>query len=200
MKAATDAQATGAAKLAESRDEQADRRDDATAHGHRMAALTSQLEAAEERLKDLDRQQARLEADKGDADRLTRDAATALAKLERELAEGEERLTADEKRRPAVAAALDDADRNLRQAELALAKATADQAGVEAEWRVADAELSQARQRLARIEAEVRRQEELAAHERKVRLHLLKSNFLTPRTLRDVRCQVLQVALLGRVA
>ena len=49
-----------------------------------------------------------------------------------------------------------------RQAELALAKATADQAGVEAEWRVADAELAQAGQRLARIEAEVRRQEELA--------------------------------------
>jgi len=127
-----------------------------------MAALTSQLEAAEDRLKDLDRQQQRLEEDRGDADRLTKDAAAALARLERELAEGEERLAADEKRRPLVAAALDDADRNLRQAELALAKATADQAGVEAEWRVADAELSQARQRLARIEAEVRRQEELA--------------------------------------
>ena len=36
------------AALAEAREEQADRRDDASAHGHRMAALTSQLEAAEQ--------------------------------------------------------------------------------------------------------------------------------------------------------
>ena len=162
MKAAQEAQHASAQALTMARDELADRRDDASAHGHRMAALTSQLEAAEERLKDLDRQQQRLEEDRGDADRLTKDAAAALARLERELAEGEERLAADEQRRPLVAAALDNADRNLRQAELALAKATADQAGVEAEWRVADAELSQARQRLTRIEAEVRRQEELA--------------------------------------
>lgn len=163
MAEAQQAQHQAAAALAEARDELADRRDDASAHGHRMAALTSQLEAAEERLKDLDRQAARLEADKGDADRLTRDAAAALARLERELAEGEERLAADEKRRPMIAAALDDADRNLRQAELALAKATADQAGVEAEWRVAEAEVAAAAQRLARLEAEARRQEDLQA-------------------------------------
>lgn len=162
MKAAQDAQHSSANALAEARDELADRRDDASAHGHRMAQLTSQLEAAEERLKDLDRQHQRLEEDRGDADRLTKDAAAALAKLERELADGEEQLAADEKRRPIVAAALDDADRNLRQAELALAKATADQAGVEAEWRVAEAELAQAQQRLSRLDAEARRQAELA--------------------------------------
>ena len=163
MKEAQDAQHQAAQALAEARDELADRRDDASAHGHRMAQLTSQLEAAEERLKDLERQRTRLEEDRGDADRLTRDAAAALAKLERDLAEGEEQLTADERRRPVIAAALDDADRNLRQAELALAKATADQAGVEAEWRVADAELSAAQQRLARLEGEMRRQADLAA-------------------------------------
>ena len=162
MKAAQTAQHNCAESWAAARDELADRRDDASAHGHRMAALTSQLEAAEERLKDLDRQQQRLEEDRGDADRLTKDAAGALARLERELAEGEEKLAADEKRRPQVAAALEETDRQLRQAELALAKATADQAGVEAEWRVADAALAQARQRLARIEGEVRRQAELA--------------------------------------
>jgi len=162
MKAAQDAQHGAAEALAEARDELADRRDDATAHGHRMAQLTSQLEAAEERLKDLDRQHQRLEEDRGDADRLTRDAATALARLERELAEGEEALAADEKRRPLIAAALEDADRNLRQAEIALANATAAQAGVEAEWRVADAELVAAAQRLTRIEAEARRQQDLA--------------------------------------
>ena len=163
MKAAQDAQHQSAATLAEARDELADRRDDATAHGHRMAQLTSQLEAAEQRLKDLDRQHQRLEEDRGDADRLTRDAAEALGRLERDLANGEEALTADERRHPVIAAALDDADRNLRQAELAHAKATADQAGVEAEWRVADAELAQAQQRLARLDGELRRQDELRA-------------------------------------
>ena len=54
------AQAALAEKLAEAREELADRRDDASAHGHRMAALSSQLEAAEQRLKDLDRQKQRL--------------------------------------------------------------------------------------------------------------------------------------------
>ncbi|PKB25941.1 condensin subunit Smc [Novosphingobium kunmingense] len=161
MKAAQDAQAASAEALAEARDELADRRDDATAHGHRMAQLTSQLEAVEQRLKDLDRQRQRLDEDRGDADRMTRDAAEAQGRIERELAQGEQALELDEKRRPLAAAALDDADRNLRGAELALANATAEQAGVEAEWRVAEAELTAARQRLARIEGEARRQQDL---------------------------------------
>ncbi|MBK6800784.1 MAG: AAA family ATPase [Novosphingobium sp.] len=163
MKAAQDAQHSCAEALAQARDELADRRDDATAHGHRMAQLTSQLEAAEQRLKDLDRQRQRLEEDHQEADRLTRDSADALARLERDLASGEEALQADERRRPLIAAALDDADRSLRAAELALAKATADQAGVEAEWRVADAALTAAQHRLARLDGEVRRQDELRA-------------------------------------
>jgi len=160
------AQHTAAAALAAARDELADRRDDASAHGHRMATLSSQLEAAETRIADLDRQQARLEADRGDADRLTRDAAEALARLERQLAEGEHKLAADEARRPSLAAALDEADRALRATELALAQATAAQAGVEAEWRVAEAEVAAAGQRLARLGAEQARhaaaREELA--------------------------------------
>ena len=161
-KAAQDAQHAAAAALAAARDELADRRDDASAHGHRMATLTSQLEAAEQRLADLERQHRRLEEDRGDADRLTRDAADALAKLERDLAAGLAALRDDETRRPQVAAALDNADRALRAAELALAQATADQAGVEAEWRVAEAELGAAKQRLDRLGGEVRRQSELA--------------------------------------
>ncbi len=160
---AQQAQHTAAEALAAARDELADRRDDATAHGHRMASLTTQLEAAEQRLKDLELQHRRLEEDRGDADRLTRDAAEALARLERELAQGETALAADEQRRPLFAAALDDADRNLRQAELALANATAAQAGVEAEWRVAEAEVAAAGQRLARLDAESRRQDDLRA-------------------------------------
>ncbi|MCB2044643.1 MAG: AAA family ATPase, partial [Novosphingobium sp.] len=79
--AAQTAQAACAETLAKARDALADRRDDASAHGHRMATLTSQLEAAEQRLADLDRQRARLEQDRGEADRLTRHAAEALARL-----------------------------------------------------------------------------------------------------------------------
>jgi chromosome segregation protein len=150
-------QAAGAETLAEARDELADRRDDATAQGHRMATLTSQLEAAEQRLSDLDRQRTRLEEDRRDADRLTRDAAEALARLERELAEGEKQLATDETLRPRFANALDGAEQASRAAELDLAQATAKQAGVEAEWRIAEAELTQARGRQARVAQDVAR-------------------------------------------
>ncbi|MDP4575765.1 chromosome segregation protein SMC [Qipengyuania sp. G39] len=155
--AAQKSQRAAAEALAEAREEQADRRDDASAHGHRMAALTTQLEAAEQRLADLDRQTARLEADRGEADRLTKDAAEALSRLERDLAAVEKTLADDESKRPALERAAEQAERDSRTAELALAKATADNAGVEAEWRVAEAEIAQARARLDRVEAEARR-------------------------------------------
>ncbi len=158
--AAQKAQHAAAGALGEARDELADRRDDASAHGHRMAALTSQLEAAEEKLRDLERQRARLEEDRGDADRMTKDAGEALARLEKELADSEKRLEADESARPALAAKSEDKERASRAAELALAKATADHAGVEAEWRVVEAEIAQAHSRVDRIEADGRRMAE----------------------------------------
>ena len=58
----------------------------------------------------------------------------------------------DEARRPDIARKAEDAERASRAAELALAKATADHAGVEAEWRVAEAEIAQAKSRLTRLE------------------------------------------------
>ncbi len=153
------AQRAAAEKLSEAREEQADRRDDASAHGHRMAALTEKLEAAETRLKDLERQQTRLEEDRVDADRLTRDAAEALARLDRELEANAATLEKDESARPDLLAKSEDAERASRMAELAFAKATADQAGVEAEFRVVEAEIAQARSRLERLDAEKQRQE-----------------------------------------
>lgn len=152
--AAQQAQASAAETLVKARDEQADRRDDASAQGHRMATLTSQLEAAEQRLRDLDRQKERLEGDRGDADRITRDAAEALARLERDLIEGETLLAEDEARRPRIANALEGAEKAARQAELDHAQATAAQAGVDAEWRIAEAELAQASSRLERAKAD----------------------------------------------
>jgi chromosome segregation protein len=150
-------QAAAAQALATARDDLADRRDDATAHGHRMAALSEKLEAAQTRLADLARQQTRLEEDRKDADRLTRDAVEALARLTRDLEAGRAALAEAEAARPALAAKAEDAERASRSAELALAKATADQAGVEAEWRVAEAAVDQARGRAERLEREAER-------------------------------------------
>jgi chromosome segregation protein len=157
LKSAQGVQSELTQALADARDELADRRDDATAHGHRMATLSSQLESAEERLADLDRQRQRLEQDREDADRLTEDAAAALATLRRELAQGDEKLARDETTRPALADALEQAQRASRSAELQLAQATAAQAGVDAEWRIAEAELATARSRIERLELEVAR-------------------------------------------
>ncbi len=156
-KAGQKAQTALAEKLHELRDELADRRDDASAHGHRMAALSSQLEAAEQRLADLDRQRERLEEDKIDADRMTQDAAKALKDLEAALASGEASLEKDEAERPALVAKVENAERAGRAAELALANATADHAGVEAEWRVAEAEIAQAKARLDRLDQDAAR-------------------------------------------
>ncbi len=157
------AQRAAVEALAQARDELADRRDDASAHGHRMAALSSQLEAAEQRLADLDRQRVRLEEDRGEADRLTRDAAEALARLEKELAAGRAAVEEAETARPALARAVDSAEAAVRTVELALAQATADNAGVEAEWRVVEAEVLQAVSRRDRLEAEGRRLDEQRA-------------------------------------
>lgn len=150
-------QAQAAQALAEARDELADRRDDCSAHGHRMAALAEKLDAAETRLADLDRQRKRLDEDRSDADRLTNAAVAALARLTDELAASREAAAAAEAARPLLAEKAEDKERAARAAELALAKATADQAGVEAEWRVAEAAVEQAQSRLARIEAEAAR-------------------------------------------
>ncbi len=152
-------QRDAAQSLAEAREEQADRRDDSSAHGHRMASLTTQLDAAEERIADLDRQLSRLSDDRGDADRMTRDAAEALNRLERELTGIAAGLAEDEERRPALLTASEKAERASRTSELALAKATADHAGIEAEWRVVGAEVAQAEAVAARLQDESKRRQ-----------------------------------------
>ncbi len=160
QQAARDAQAlqaVAATALAKARDDLADRRDDANAHGHRMTTLVGKLEAAQQRLNDLDRQRSRLEQDSRDADRLTHDAAQALTRLERELADTAEKLQVADTGRPALSLALDRAEAASRAAELDLAQRTAAQAGVEAEWRIAEAETTQAQARLERVDRETAR-------------------------------------------
>ncbi|MFV0644620.1 MAG: AAA family ATPase [Sphingomonadaceae bacterium] len=154
-KDAQSAQHKAAELLAQAREELSDRKQDASAHGHRMSALTSQLEAAEQRLSDLERQRQRLVEDRGEADRLTQDAALTLARLEQDIAKSQTMLAEEEARRPSLVSQLEEADRASRAAELALAKATADHAGVEAEWRVAEAEVQHAQSQLDRLNREV---------------------------------------------
>ncbi|HWU03802.1 MAG TPA: AAA family ATPase [Novosphingobium sp.] len=152
------AQADTAIAAAAAREALATAREAAQAETHRITALASQLEAAEQRLADLDRQRARLEADRAEADRMTRDAAEALERLAAQIAEGKEALAQAEAMRPQLANALERADRDSHAAELDFAQATSQQAGVEAEWRVAEAEVAQATARLQRLEADAARQ------------------------------------------
>ncbi|CAH0497464.1 chromosome segregation protein SMC [Novosphingobium sp. CECT 9465] len=156
-KAAQEAQHKAATAVAEARDDLFDRRQDSAAHGQRMASLTAQLEAAEQRVTDIDRQLARIDEDRRSADRLTEDAAAAMTRLESELAIAEAALAADEARRPSTSAAADDADRAARSAELALAQRVAEQAGIDAEWRVAEAAVAAAKARMARLDSEAAR-------------------------------------------
>ncbi|MEM1194614.1 MAG: AAA family ATPase [Pseudomonadota bacterium] len=155
--AAQSEQAEAAEAIADAREELTDRRDDASAHGHRMAALSEKLEAAEARLLDLARQRERLEQDRLAADQLTADAVNAIAKLEADLEASRTNVAEAEAGRPSIAARSENAERASRAAELALAKATADQAGVEAEWRIAEAALEQARNRLDRLKRDEER-------------------------------------------
>ena len=161
--AAEKAQAVAAAALATARDRLADRRDDTAAHSHRMASLENSLETVRQRLADMDRQRQRLEDDRADADRITSEAAKALTDLEKALLTSEQDLARDEAARPSLAAALETRERANRSAELALAKASADQAGVEADWRVAQSAIAQAAAELDRLEAERLRHERLGA-------------------------------------
>lgn len=143
--------------LAAAREELFDRRQDSAAHGQRMAGLTSQMEAAEQRLADVDRQLRRIDEDRSAADQMTKDAATALARLETEAATAQAALAADEIARPAAVRAVEDAERASRAAELGLAQKVAEQAGIDAEWRIAEAAIASARQQVIRLEADLAR-------------------------------------------
>ncbi len=153
-RSAQDAQHTAAAAQSEARDALFDRRQDVAAVDQRVAALNAQAEAATQRLADIDRQIRRIEAEQGEADRLTRDAAEALAKLEGELAAAEAALAAQTAEAPSLKSAESAAEQAARAAELALAAMVAEQAGIEAEWRVAEAAVTAVRQRLARLDGE----------------------------------------------
>ena len=151
------AQHAAGAALAQARETLFERRQDASAHAQRMATLAATRDAAVQRLADLDRQLARLATDREAADALTRDAAREMARLEADAAAAQAALATDTARCPGLANALDGADRAAREAEVLLAQHMAEQAGIDADWRVAEAALSAARQRLQRAEADAAR-------------------------------------------
>ena len=151
------AQHTAAATLSQSRETVFDRRQDMAAHTQRMTGLAVQLQAAQDRLTDIDRQIARIVHDRDQADRVSHDAAQAQARLCADLVTAETTLKDEQEARPHARSARDRAETDSRSAELALAAATAQHAGIEAEWRVAEAALAAARQRLARIDADAAR-------------------------------------------
>lgn len=151
---AQEAQHSASAAQSAARDALFDRRQDTASQGQRIAALTAQAEAAAQRLADIDRQIRRIEDERSEADRLTRDAAAALTRLEADLTVAEAALAAQTAEGPALKAAEAAAEQAARAAELALAAMVAEQAGIEAEWRVAEAALAAARQRLTRLDGE----------------------------------------------
>ena len=150
-------QHTAGATLSQARETVFDRRQDMATHTQRLAGLTLQLQAAHDRLADIDRQIARIASDRDQADRVSRDAAEAQARLSRDLATAETALKHEEDSRPAARSARDQAETDSRNAELALAAATAAHAGIEADWRVAEAALATARQQISRIDADAAR-------------------------------------------
>ncbi|WP_420381901.1 chromosome segregation SMC family protein [Novosphingobium sp.] len=151
------AQHATAAILAKARETVFDRRQDLAAHTQRMTGLALQLQSARDRLSDINRQIARIAGDRELADRVSHDAAQAQARLTAGLAEAQTALNNEEDARPAARSARDRAEIDSRAAELALAAATAAHAGIEAEWRVAEASLVAARQRLTRSDADAAR-------------------------------------------
>jgi len=150
-------QAEAAWALATARDTLAERREAAALAGQQIAAITARVEAATARVTELDRQIRRIETDGADADRLTREAADALARLDGALAEAKAARVAEDARAQPLAAAVAAADADLRARETALAEATATQAAIDAEWRVAEAALAAARASHNAAQAEVQR-------------------------------------------
>lgn len=156
-RAAQEVQHAAAAALAAARDALFERRQDVAAQGQQIAALAARAEAAQQRLTDIDRQIRRIDDERGDADRLTRDAAAALGRLEIDVATADAALAEQASAAQGLKAAEAAAERAARAAELALAGMVAEQAGIEAEWRVAEAAISAARQRHARLDSEAAR-------------------------------------------
>jgi chromosome segregation protein len=139
-------------ELAEARSVAMAARDAAGDLATRLVQLTGERDRIVQRQADLMAQAARMADDSAREDRLTHDAADALARLQSESASLAGQIKAQEDDRPALLRMAENTERQLRESEVALARAAAEQARADAELRVADAALAGATLRADRAE------------------------------------------------
>ena len=150
-------QAEAAHKVGDARASAQTARERSTGLAHRLATLTSELEAVRRRIADIGQARDTLGRDRAREDRLAIDAAAALTALAAEEKELSRRIDEASIRQSAIDSQVRDAEVESRDAELAVAKAQAAYAAEQADMRVAQANVTAARQRLDRAQAEAQR-------------------------------------------
>ncbi|MGB5078345.1 MAG: AAA family ATPase, partial [Sphingorhabdus sp.] len=153
----TEKQQSAVQILAEARSVAMAARDAASDLSNKLVQLNAERDRIIQRQADLSAQAARLAEDGAREDRLTHDAADALARLQAESISLASQIKAEEDERPALVRRAENTERALRESEVSLARATAEQARADAEQRVADAALANARARTERAESEAAR-------------------------------------------
>jgi chromosome segregation protein len=138
-------------------------REKATALGHKLATLRAECDSVSRRIADLSDRQKALVADRAREAALGEDAKAALARLEQEARDIAARIKAAEASRGTIDVRTIELEDKAREADAALGKARAEQAGEQAEARVALAALESARAKLVRAESEMRRLQEQMA-------------------------------------
>jgi chromosome segregation protein len=157
QRAAAAWQSEAAAALADLRKTAEAKRGQATALGHKLAALRAERDGVRRRIAELEERRATLAADRMREEALRADAAAAIARLEEELSAIAQRLAEAEVRRGTIDVRTVAAEDEARAAETALGKARAVQAAEQAEARVAQAALDAARAKLERAQGETAR-------------------------------------------
>ncbi|MEA1015091.1 chromosome segregation protein SMC [Sphingosinicella sp. LY1275] len=163
QRAAAAYQADAVKDLADKRASAQAARDNATSLGHRLAAMRAERDTLDRRIRDLETRRTTLAADTAREAALADDAKAALARLEEEGAAIARRIAEAEASRGTIDIRTVEREDAARTAEAALGKARAEQAGEQAEARVAQSALEAARTKLARAEAEMARLQEQMA-------------------------------------
>ena len=160
----SDKQQTAVQGLAEARSVAMAARDAASDLATKLAQVQGERNQIIQRQADLSAQAMRIADDHAREGKLTHDAADALARLQAESVQLAEAIKARDEERPGLLRAVDNGERQARESEVALAKAMAEQARAEAELRVANAALANARSRVERaVRDSARLADELAA-------------------------------------
>ncbi|MGS1016424.1 chromosome segregation protein SMC [Allosphingosinicella humi] len=157
QRAAAAYQAEAVRVLAQQRSAAEAAREQASSLGHRLAALRTERDGLERRVRELESRRVTLASDRAREAALAEDATEALARLDTEIADITARLSEAETRRGTIDIRTVEREDEAREAEAALGKARAEQAAEQAEARVARAALETARAKRLRSEAEMER-------------------------------------------